>query len=194
VKAVLDGTVEVGFVRSGQIERTIDPSTGQLVDPDKLKALDPHILIMDNGELFPFLHSTPSFPEFTVYARPNIDRVVAQEVQSALLSLGQHKKVGDAIHDCLTSNLTSAEQKDVCRQAPPAYFYDEARCDTTREIAEIARQAGLAGSHNGFRTPRSYSHIRTMQAAAGFIKPDERGMYRKTRQVSSNYMSGQKLF
>jgi ABC-type phosphate/phosphonate transport system substrate-binding protein len=177
VKAVLDGTVDVGFVRSGHVERTIDPSTGKLVDTEKLKTLDPRIYIMDNGELFPFLHSTPTFPEWPVFARADIDRVVAQEVQSALLSFSDHKKVGDAIYDCLTSNLTSSEQKDVCRQAPPAYFYEKARCDTTREIAEIARQAGQAGSHNGFRTPKSYFNIRTMQAAAGFIQQDERGTY-----------------
>jgi hypothetical protein len=132
---------------------------------------------MDNGELFPFLHSTPTFPEWAVFARADIDGVVAQEVQSALLSLSEHKHVGDAIYDCLTSNLTSSEQKDVCRQAPPAYFYEKARCDTTREIAEIARQAGLTGSHNGFRTPKSYFHIRTMQAAAGFLEQDERGTF-----------------
>jgi hypothetical protein len=181
VKAVLDGTVDVGFVRSGHVERTIDPSTGELVDTEKVKTLDPRIHITDNGELFPLLHSTPTFPEWPVYARADMDPVVAMEVQNALLNLADHKMVGDAIYDCLTSNLTSAEQKEVCRQAPPAYFYDEARCDTTREIAEIARLAGLTGSHNGFRNIKSYYYARTVQQAAGFAQQDERGTYCELR-------------
>ena len=125
--------------------------------------------------MFPFLHSTPVFPEWPVFARPDMDRTVAQEVQQALVNLAEHKVVGDAIYECLTSNETTSAQKEICRTAPPAYFYDRARCDTTREIAEIARQAGTAGHHNGFRPPKSHFHLRTMQQAAGFVQKDEKG-------------------
>lgn len=35
---------------------------GDFLDPDLFKVLDPRIYVMDNGDLFPFLHSTPVFP------------------------------------------------------------------------------------------------------------------------------------
>ena len=41
---------------------------------------------MDTGELFPFLHSTPVFPEWPLYARQNVDRMVSEEVQLALIN------------------------------------------------------------------------------------------------------------
>eukprot|EP00980_Cylindrotheca_fusiformis_P027129 scaffold18984_cov73-Cylindrotheca_fusiformis.AAC.1 len=58
---------------------------------------------------------------------------------------------------------------------PPVYFDSRARCDTTRELAELAWQAGVAGFHSGFRPPRSYYFVRTMQQDGGFIEKDEYG-------------------
>jgi ABC-type phosphate/phosphonate transport system substrate-binding protein len=175
VLGVLDGRWDVGFVRTGHIERTIDPRTGRIIDPSKFKTLEPRIHIMDNGELFPFLHSTPTFPEWPFFARQGMDPIVAEEVQNALHNLGAHKKVGDAIYDCIHRNETSSAEKEVCYTAPPAYFVEDARCDTTREIAEIARRAGVAGRHSGFRPPKSHFHLRTMQEAAGFLQKNDLG-------------------
>eukprot|EP00980_Cylindrotheca_fusiformis_P016238 scaffold4825_cov132-Cylindrotheca_fusiformis.AAC.15 len=52
VQGVLDGRWDVGFVRTGQVERTINPATGEFIDPSNFKVLDPRIYVMDSGELF----------------------------------------------------------------------------------------------------------------------------------------------
>jgi hypothetical protein len=188
VRGVLDGSWDVGFVRTGQIERTTGED-GELIDSDKFKVLEPKIYVMDTGDLFPFLHSTPVFPEWPLFAKHDVDRAVSEEVQIALINFEYHKIVGDAIHDCqdrmcdpeglgLPTNCTR-EQWGVCESAPPVYFDPFARCDTTRELAELAYQAGIAGRHNGFRPARSHFSMRTMQQTAGFLVQNERGTYKQ---------------
>ena len=59
VRGVLDGSWDVGFVRTGVVEQTTDLETGELVDPEQFKVVAPRIYIMDDGDLFPYLHSTP---------------------------------------------------------------------------------------------------------------------------------------
>ena len=55
-------TKDVGFVRTGQIERSVD-SNGNPIDPDSFKVLEPKIYVLPDGNLFPFLHSTDIYPE-----------------------------------------------------------------------------------------------------------------------------------
>jgi hypothetical protein len=172
VKGIIDGRWDVGFVRTGQVERTIDPSTGDFVDPRLVKVLEPRIHIMDDGQLFPFIHSTPVFPEWPLSAMKTVDRIVSEEVAKAMLNLQWHKVVGEAIHGCIEEAATT-EAINVCNTMPPVYFDPQARCDTTRELAELAYQAGRAGFHSGFRPARSHSFVRTMQQDAGFIVQDD---------------------
>jgi hypothetical protein len=172
VQGILDGRWDVGFVRTGQVERTIDPTTGDFVDPRLVKVLDPRIHIMDDGQLFPFIHSTPLFPEWPLSAMKSVDRFVSEEVTKAMLNLEWHNVVGEAIHACREEAVTT-EEMSVCDTMPPVYFDPKARCDTTRELAELAYQAGRAGFHSGFRSPRSHSFVRTMQQDAGFIVEDD---------------------
>ena len=61
---------------------------------------------------------------------------MSREVQEALLALRDH-----AASLGINANL---------------------RCDTTKELAEIARDAKASGLLTGFRTARSYSHVRTL--------------------------------
>jgi hypothetical protein len=172
VKGLLDGRWDVAFVRTGQVERTIDPATGDLVDPSLVKVLEPRIHVMDDGQLFPFLHSTPIFPEWPLSAWINVDRIVSEEVAKALVNLEWHKVVGEAIHGCMEEAVTT-EEMNICNTMPPVYFDPTARCDTSRELAELAYQAGRAGFHDGFRPARSYYSVRTMQQDAGFIVEDD---------------------
>lgn len=129
---------------------------------------------MDDGELFPFLHSTPVFPEWTLSAKDNVDLVVSEEVAKAMINFGYHGSIGEAIHKCMKEAETE-EEIEICSTMPPVYFDPKARCDTTRELAHLAYDAGRAGFHNGFRSPRSYYFVRTMQQDAGFIVKDEFG-------------------
>ncbi|CAJ1961059.1 unnamed protein product [Cylindrotheca closterium] len=174
VKGVLNGTWDVGFVRTGQVERTVDTKTGDLVNPDLFKVISPRIHILDEGEIFPFLHSTPVFPEWPLYVKPGISRIVSEEVAGAMINFEYHYFVGDAIKRCKEAANSTAEM-DICNTMPPVYFDPLARCDTTRELADLALQAGKAGFHTGFRPPRSYFGVRTMQQDAGFIVEEETG-------------------
>ena len=172
----MEGKWDVGFVRTGQVERTIDPETGELVDPGLFKVLDPRIFVLDEGEIFPYLHSTPVFPEWPLYVREGVSRVVTEEVSVAMINFEYHYLVGDAIEIC-REQANTTDDMELCDTMPPAYFDPKARCDTTRELAELALQAGNAGYHQGFRPPRSYYAVRTMQQDAGFII-EQGGMFR----------------
>ena len=152
---------------------------------------------MDDGDLFPFLHSTPVFPEWPLFAKHNVDRTVTEEVQIALINFEYHKIVGDRIHDCkknicdpnghgLTEDQWTCTEEDwaICDTAPPVYFDSNTRCDSTRELAKLAHDAGKAGRHNGFRPARSHFALRTMQQTAGFLSQNEYGMYRSNNTPS----------
>ena len=104
----------------------------------------------------------------------NVDRIVSEEVAKAMVNLEWHKVVGDAIHDCMEEAVTT-EEMNLCNTMPPVYFDPKARCDTSRELAELAYQAGIAGFHSGFRPARSHYFVRTMQQDAGFVVEDELG-------------------
>lgn len=172
VRGVLDGRWDVGFVRTGQVERTVDPSTDKLIDPNLLKVLDPKINIMTNGELFPFLHSTPVFPEWPLAAKESVDVAVSEEVANAMIALKYHGRIGEKMQECL-NDARNDEEATACRSLPPIHFDAYARCDTSLEIATLAYKAEIAGFHSGFRSPRSYHYVRTMQQEAGFVIQDE---------------------
>jgi len=176
IQGVLDGKWDVGFVRTGIIERTIDPATGKIIDPHKIKIIQPQIHVNDDGSIFPFLHSTPAFPEWPLSAKSSVDRIVAEEVARAMVNFWYHDHVGEEIHLCKEEAETE-EELHLCNTMPPAYFDFAARCDTTRDLAELTYQAGRAGRHRGFRPPRSHATVRTMQQDEGFITQDEYGKY-----------------
>jgi ABC-type phosphate/phosphonate transport system substrate-binding protein len=52
VQSVINGQVDVGFVRTDQLERSIDPSTGMLLDLSKIKIIGPRAGLVSNGEPF----------------------------------------------------------------------------------------------------------------------------------------------
>ena len=132
---------------------------------------------MDDGNLFPFLHSTPIYPEWPVAALPTVPREVVKEVQDALIHIGDHAKAGQSLEECRNQMGSTC---DTTMQFPED-FVSEPRCDTTKELAEIAYSAGLAGKFAGFRTPRSYFEVRTMMQEAGFLRQDDRGDWACTR-------------
>eukprot|EP00980_Cylindrotheca_fusiformis_P012392 scaffold3043_cov121-Cylindrotheca_fusiformis.AAC.8 len=184
VKGVLDGRWDVGFVPSGRAEQTIDETTGELIDTDIFKVIEPKVYVMDDGDIYPFLHSTPVFPEWPLFAKTDVDRIVSEEVAAALVNFRYHKKVGVEIHHCMKEATTEAEE-EICRTMPPVYFDRKARCDTTRKLAELAYRAGTAGQHDGLRPARSHFQVRTMQEEAGFIFQNEEGIWRCERDANT---------
>lgn len=87
-----------------------------------------------------------------------------------MLALAEHSKVGDAIEECQEANVddvSPTDCSDIGAIAP------DSRCDTTPEIAAIAKQAMTNGKYAGFRTTLSYIEIRAMLQDTNFIAKDE---------------------
>lgn len=79
VQAVLEGTVDAGFVRTGLLERM---ATRTALDLTQIKVLNPQQL-----PGFPFLVSTDLYPEWSFVALPQLNRDVGRRLAAALLTL-----------------------------------------------------------------------------------------------------------
>ena len=127
---------------------------------------------MDNGDLFPFLHSTDVYPEMPVSALPHVNKEVAEEVLEALLAFGKHEELGQALEKCYTAFPGS----DYCDGLPfPQAFDPKARCDSTKELSLLALESGRNAHLAGFRPARSYFSLRAMLERAGLLEQDSKG-------------------
>ena len=79
VKAVLEGKQEVGFVRTGVIER--------LVEQKQLNMNDVRVLNAQSLSGYPFVVSTRLYPEWGFVANAKVSSEVARAISNALLSL-----------------------------------------------------------------------------------------------------------
>ena len=181
VKGVLNGEFDVGFVRTDTIERTVD-DYGNPIDPELFKVIDPSIYVLDDGNLFPFLHSTDIYPEWPVAALTHVNKDVSEEVQEALMAVGKHALLGYGLSACEADLGVNSSECDV--RLLPEFIELGASCDSSNALAHLAWNASLAGKWAGFRTSRSYFEPRTMQEAAGFIVKDKKGKWTCTRAVS----------
>ena len=102
--------------------------------------IEPKIFVLDDGNLFPFLHSTDIYPEWPVAALNHVPKDVAEEVQEALFALQTHAEAHDRVH--------------------AGQGWDPRRCDTTTGLAELASDAAQVGKLAGFRSSRSYFEVR----------------------------------
>lgn len=171
VAGILSGEFDVGFIKTNQLEQYLD-ADGMPVDAKHFKILVPQTYVMDDGNLFPFLHSTDVYPESPVAALPHVSADISEEVQAALIALGEHMAVGEKYQEC----LTELEDLSTCENLPfPQAFVAGARCDTTKELALLALEAGGNAEVGGYRSSRSYFQLRTMQDAAGFLERNTRG-------------------
>jgi hypothetical protein len=154
VQGVLNRDFDVGFVRTDQIELS-------QVDPALFKIIDPQTYVLDSGYVFPFLHSTDVFPEWPVASLPHVDQQVTEELQEALQAFRKHVDAYELYKD---TNV-----------------WDPDRCDTFKELSELATRSAKASHLHGFRTPRSYHDVRTMMQTIGFMKQDGQGDWHCTR-------------
>lgn len=79
VLAVLNGAIDVGFVRTGHLEKMID--RGLLSRLDEVRIID----AVNDG--FSYSHSTDVYPEWPVAALPDTDPELVKQVKSALIKL-----------------------------------------------------------------------------------------------------------
>lgn len=170
VNGVLDGSFDVGFVRTDQIERTRDAASGAPVDPAAFRVLQPRPGLAVDGVPFPFESSTPLYPEWNLASLGHVGDEVASEVQSAMRALAGHAAVGYAILACYEecagggggggtgggeqetagagADGTALEEcKAACRA--DADLTAGGRCDTTVEVALAAAEAKTNGKYTG---------------------------------------------
>jgi len=172
VLGVIDGSFDVGFVRTNQIEVTTD-THGVLVDPDLFKILEPKTYIMESGELFPFLHSTHILPQWPFAAMPNVASDVQEAVQIALMDLGYYVLMGQ-LQECSTTSLNQ-NQSDWCNELALKATALRTPCDATEDLVQLALEASQKSQISSFRTALSYFKLRTIQQEAGFLVQDEDG-------------------
>ena len=79
VLAVLNGVVDAGFIRSGQLERMV--RDGTIGSVGELRILDP----ADDGYIHP--HTTVLYPEWPFAALPGADEALVGQVRDALLGI-----------------------------------------------------------------------------------------------------------
>lgn len=171
VNGVLNGEFDIGFVRTDQIERTKD-ANGKLVDASKLKVIEPKTGLNIGGVDFPFQSSTQLYAEWNVAALTHVSTDVAEEVQTAMLSLADHAAVGAEITQCYdnTNCESNVFQPNACEEACHTNVsLTDLRCDTTIQIALLAHRAKKEGRYTGWRTTLSYMDLRNMQEETGFI-------------------------
>lgn len=171
VDGVLDGTFDAGFIRTDQLERSVDNKTGRLIDTTRIKVVDPIPGLNIDGVPFPFQSSTPLYPEWNVASLKHVSDGVAIEVQAALLAQADHARIHASVHKCeFKTNQT------YCNSLPfPAAFSgpdESVRCDTSRHVAAVAFHAMSDAKISGWSHTLSYMSLRSMQEATGFITLD----------------------
>ncbi|MGB3613350.1 MAG: phosphate/phosphite/phosphonate ABC transporter substrate-binding protein [Elainellaceae cyanobacterium] len=105
ILAVLNGTIDAGFVRSGQLEQT--SAKGLIDSTDAIRVLEP---ASDN---FFYPHTTPLYPEWPMSALKHTDPAIAEAVAEALLNLpANHPSLSSAglIGFVPASDYTSVSQ------------------------------------------------------------------------------------
>jgi ABC-type phosphate/phosphonate transport system substrate-binding protein len=88
VLAVLNGDVDAGFIRTGQLERMVNEGT--LLSVDELKVIDRR----DGDYVHP--HTTQLYPEWPFAAVAGTDPQLVDDVAAALLTIGQDDAVGSS--------------------------------------------------------------------------------------------------
>ena len=181
VLGVLSGRYDVGFIQTGQIELTKDRN-GNNVDPDLFKIIETKNYIVENGELFPFIHSTDVFAEWPFAALPGVPAEVQRAVQDALLQFGDFLDIGITIQSCLAAggndtfchldNILDINEDDFSIDVP---------CEATNDLVLMAAEAGVRTPIGGFRTAQSYHELRSIQQEAGLLIQDDDGSLFCTR-------------
>eukprot|EP00977_Amphora_coffeiformis_P006243 scaffold1341_cov178-Amphora_coffeaeformis.AAC.20 len=173
MNAVLAGEIDVAYVRTDQLEITIDPATGELLDLSKIRVINPKEGLQTRGGLFPFAVSTELYPEWTFGALPHVPESVREAVQSSLMELDEHASFAPYFTNCIVQNGCEADPEscyDICSNAIPANV--AADCETSIELALSASKAAAAGNYKGWSASESHMGVRNMQEEVGAIRFD----------------------
>ncbi|MEM0979637.1 MAG: phosphate/phosphite/phosphonate ABC transporter substrate-binding protein [Cyanobacteria bacterium P01_H01_bin.58] len=81
VLSILNNTVDVGFIRTGQLEK--------MVDQQMIRNLDEVRILATQDSDFFYPHTTDLYPEWPVAALPHTDSELVEQVRTALLEISQ---------------------------------------------------------------------------------------------------------
>lgn len=171
VKAVLSGQIDVGFVRTDQLERYTDAQTGDPLDMDLIKIIGQRHNISFDGKPFPFPLSTPLYPEWGFASLPHVENGLARQVQIEMLKMADHAAVAENLIACYRDDSCETEQ---CKQScfDKIDIHDFETCDTNKDLAVTSYEAMNAGNYAAWRTPLNLLEVRNMQEETGFIGYD----------------------
>ncbi|MEM7801805.1 MAG: PhnD/SsuA/transferrin family substrate-binding protein, partial [Chloroflexota bacterium] len=79
VLGVLNGTYDVGFIRTGQLE--------DMLKEELILSIDEFRIIDRADDDFFYPHTTPLYPEWQFSAHPNAERELVDKMRTALLNL-----------------------------------------------------------------------------------------------------------
>ncbi|MCK9373782.1 MAG: EAL domain-containing protein [Sulfuricurvum sp.] len=126
VKAVLSGTADVGFVRSGVLEH--------MVREGDLKPEEYTIIHRQSHPEFPVDVSTRLYPEWPLAALPGIDEALARHVTAALFKLNSHSPYARAMQiDGFTLHADYTPVENMLRELHLPPFDREGRL-TLKEV------------------------------------------------------------
>ncbi|CAB9522693.1 activated protein kinase catalytic subunit alpha-1 [Seminavis robusta] len=189
VQAVLNGDVDIGFVRTDQLERFIDPATNEPLDQSKIKIVGPQQNLLADGSPFPFAASTQDlYPEWALASFPSVGKDIEREVQHSLMDLTLHAAAAKPLVECYedrncTSLLLDDDNRATCQQEcfRQAHPWGHQTCEADADTTLLADLAQTAGNFAGWRTPLSYMSIRNMQQEIGFIQHRQDGTFQCLR-------------
>lgn len=161
VQGVLDGKFDVAFIRTDQLERSID-SEGNPIDIRKWKVIDPKPNLSIDRTPFPFQSSTPLYPEWNIASLDHVPDEISTELQNAMLNIGKYTKLAKAKQKCFDNNAYCGE-----------YYSLPHTCETSDEILDIALNASIAGKYSEWVPSLSYMELRSMQESTGFIQNED---------------------
>ncbi len=102
IDAVMSGTHDAGFIRTGMIESEIEKG--------RLKADAIKVINAQNMPHYPFMLSTRLYPEWPISILPNMDDKTAKELTVLFLAFGEESNKSGAISGfSLPQNYTSVE-------------------------------------------------------------------------------------
>ncbi len=114
IEAVLSGKADAGFVRSGMLE--------DLASEGKVKLENIKIINQQKDSRFPFLLSTPLYPEWPFVAMPHLPEKLSRQVATALLTINpdNHAAKQAKIHGfTIPADYTSIEKMLREMRLPP---------------------------------------------------------------------------
>jgi serine/threonine protein kinase len=168
VDGVLDGKFQAGFVRTDQLERSIDIRTNKPLDLSAIKFIGLRNDTKETGDEFPFPRSTRLYPEWNFASFSHTPTAVVAAAQASLLQMIDHAAVGAKLLSCYEENLcdehtdisASIQCKDECWGALD--WSQLPTCDTVPEVAITAYQAMSNGKYTAWIPSLSYADMRSI--------------------------------